>query len=63
MLLVYNISGQLVKDLVSEPKRAGIYQAVWDGRDERGKKVPAGVYLIRLEAGEHRETGRVVVIR
>jgi len=39
------------------------YNVMWDGRDERGRAVPAGVYLIRLEAGEHRETGRVVLIR
>jgi hypothetical protein len=62
-LKVYNITGQVVKVLASEPKKAGTYQAVWDGRDERGRAVPAGVYLIRLEAGEHREMSKVVLIR
>jgi hypothetical protein len=62
-LNVYNITGQVVKVLVSEPKRAGAYQVAWDGRDERGRTVPAGVYLIRLVAGERKETGRVIKLR
>ena len=67
-LKVYNITGQAVKVLGkahgSAPLQpAGAYQVVWNGRDERGRKVPAGVYLIRLEAGEHREMSKVVVIR
>ena len=67
-LTIYNIAGQVVKVLGRAHGRAplqpsGTYQVAWDGRDERGRWVPAGVYLIRLEAGEHKETGRVVLIR
>jgi flagellar hook assembly protein FlgD len=63
MLKAYNITGQLIKVLVSEPKRAGSYQKAWDGRDDRGRMLPAGMYLIRLEAGKHREMSKMVLIR
>jgi photosystem II stability/assembly factor-like uncharacterized protein len=63
-LVIYNIAGQAVRTLENASRAKALsYHAVWDGRDERGRRVPAGVYLIRLEAGEHKETGRVVLIR
>ncbi len=48
-LKVYNILGQEVKTLVSEEQRAGSYEVIWDGRDNRGKPVASGVYFYRLE--------------
>jgi hypothetical protein len=62
-LSIYNIAGQAVRVLVRERKQAGAHQAVWDGRDQRGRKMPASVYLIRLEAEGRVVTGRVVLIR
>ncbi|RLF39119.1 MAG: hypothetical protein DRN21_04065, partial [Thermoplasmata archaeon] len=36
-LAIYNLTGQLVKTLVSEKKKAGYHTAHWDGRDNLGK--------------------------
>ncbi|MCK4694705.1 MAG: T9SS type A sorting domain-containing protein, partial [Candidatus Cloacimonetes bacterium] len=47
-LEIYNIKGQLVKTLVNEFKTAGLYSAVWDGRDNTGLKVSSGIYLYKL---------------
>lgn len=63
-LMVYNITGQAVRLLKHESlMEARSYEVVWDGRDERGRVVPTGVYLLKLEAGEHREMSKVVLIR
>jgi hypothetical protein len=35
----------------------------WDGRDSDGRAVAAGVYFYRFDAGDFRETQRVVHIR
>ncbi|MCK4385148.1 MAG: hypothetical protein KAW52_02675 [candidate division Zixibacteria bacterium] len=48
-LKVYNILGQLVRILVDKPKRAGSYEAIWDGKDEKGKEVSSGIYFYRLD--------------
>lgn len=45
---VYDLSGRLVRDLVSEPVSAGRYTPLWDGNDNAGKLVPPGVYLARV---------------
>ena len=45
---IYNIKGQLVKRLGFRISNFGFGEAVWDGKDEKGKQVPSGVYLYRL---------------
>lgn len=47
---IHDISGRLVKTLIDETKGAGYYSINWDGRDERGFKVPNGVYFYRFKA-------------
>ena len=62
-LRVYNIAGQLVKTLVHSSLSAGRYNTTWDGRDEQGQKVAAGVYLYQLQAGDRALTKKMVLIR
>ena len=62
-LSVYNISGQLVKVLASGPRQAGIHQTAWDGRDESGRRLPSGIYLVHLEARSYRALRQVVLVR
>lgn len=47
-LRVYNLTGQLTTTLVSQEKAPGNYTAVWDGRDEHGRRLPVGVYFSTL---------------
>jgi hypothetical protein len=62
-LRIYNVAGQLVRTLASGNKPAGCYTTRWDGRDQLGKPVAAGVYLYRLDAGSFAATNKLVVVR
>ncbi|GEM_PF-2657611 len=62
-LRVYAVDGRLVRTLADGVLAAGPHLARWDGRDDRGGRAPAGVYLCRLEAGERRATARMTVLR
>lgn len=43
--------GQMIRQLNSgQPTRSGINSMVWDRRDDSGESVPAGMYLLNLEA-------------
>ncbi|MEA2063442.1 MAG: choice-of-anchor D domain-containing protein [Gemmatimonadota bacterium] len=50
-LKVYNIRGSLVRVLADGYTVPGSHTVYWDGTDERGSRVPSGVYLYRLRAG------------
>jgi hypothetical protein len=62
-LSVYDGAGRLVKQLVSGPGRAGTHRVVWDGTDVNGRKVGAGVYLVRLAASDKSVVTKATVVR
>ena len=49
-LKIYNVAGQLVRTLVDAEQTVGRHAAVWNGTDERGRAVAAGLYYYRLES-------------
>ena len=49
VLTVYDVLGRQVRQVWQGPLRAGSHRFVWDGRDEAGKDVAAGVYIYRVK--------------
>jgi choice-of-anchor B domain-containing protein len=62
-LTIYNILGQPVRRLFSGVRRAGLHKIRWDGRDDSGKQVPAGVYLYTLATARFSDTKQMVLLR
>jgi protocatechuate 3,4-dioxygenase beta subunit len=62
-LRVYNALGQEVRTLVNEVKGAGVYSAVWDGKDNHGRQLTTGIYLVRLEAGDFVMTRKMAMVK
>jgi hypothetical protein len=60
---IYNTSGQRVRMVVSGVQAPGRHETVWDGRDDRGSSVPAGVYFYRAVIGGQSVVSRVVFMR
>lgn len=63
-LAVFDVAGRLVDVLLrDEPHAAGRWEVTWQGRDDRGRGVAAGVYFCRLEAGSFRATTRLLLVK
>ncbi|MFQ5628533.1 MAG: choice-of-anchor B family protein [bacterium] len=62
-LSIYNVIGQPVHRLVSGRLRAGIHRVVWDGIDDLGRPVPAGVYIYQLVTANFTASKRLVLVR
>lgn len=60
-LRIYGPDGSLVRTLLDGRMAAGPGVAAWDGRNDRGRDVPAGVYFYRL-SGEGFEVSRKIVL-
>ncbi len=67
-LRIYNVKGQLIRELPLGPKKAGYYltretAAYWDGSNEIGESVSTGVYFYQLEAGMLSDVRRMVLAK
>ena len=60
---IYDLKGRLVNTLVSKEQTAGYKAIKWAGVDDKGKAVSAGIYLYEIQAGEFRETKKMVLLR
>jgi len=62
-VLVYDVSGRVVRVLVDEHRPAGYWRVVWDGRDARGDVAASGVYFYQVTIGDFRQTKKLILLR
>ncbi len=60
---VFDVSGRLIKRLVSGELEAGNHAAVWSGDDRDGRRVASGTYFYRLQAGDFVQTRSMVLVK
>ena len=60
---LYDVRGRLVRTIVNGTYGAGFQSAAWDGTDDRGHKVPSGLYVLKSESHGHETTLKIVVLR
>lgn len=59
---VYDLQGRRVRTLSDGPRAGGSGVVVWDGSDDAGRRLPAGVYLYRLGAGSTVQSRTMVLV-
>jgi len=62
-LTVINLMGQTVRVLSEGVAAAGDHSVRWDGRNDAGEIVSAGVYLFRLESGKQAQIKKLVLVK
>ena len=62
-LVIYNISGQKIRELVSGDITPGVHSVVWDGRDENGIPVSSGVFISRLKNRDNVFSNRMMLVK
>ncbi len=60
---VYDLGGRRVRSLEAGRLAAGPHRFEWNGRDDRGRRVAAGVYFARLAMGSRHVEVKVVKLR
>jgi hypothetical protein len=62
-LKVYNLKGQLVRELVNETREAGRHTVVWNGKDANGNAVSSGIYFYSLTSGGKTVTRKMLLAK
>lgn len=62
-LKIVNVLGQDIRTLVNEEKAAGSFDIFWDGKNDAGLQVPAGLYFYRLKSANFSETRKMLLVK
>ena len=62
-LLIYDLLGREVVTLINTDMDAGYYNARWDGRNQNGQSVGAGMYFYHLQSGPYRKSLKMLLVK
>ena len=62
-ITIYDMMGRLVKTLVNGSQAAGYKSIRWNATNDRNEPVSAGLYLYKIQAGEFRQTKKMVLLK
>ena len=62
-LTIYDLLGRNVATLVNQIEDVGYKAVMWDGKDDHGRSVSAGVYLYRIKAGDYIQTKKMILLK
>ena len=62
-ITIHDILGNEVKNLVSTNQSPGLKSIQWNSTNNQGESVSAGVYLYSIEAGNFRQTKKMILLK
>ena len=62
-IIIYDMLGRKIAQLVSAKQEAGYRSFQWDATDMYGKSVSAGIYLYQIQAGEFVQIRKMVLLK
>ncbi len=61
---IFDVAGRAIRTFTKQNYSAGTHEVAWDGRDDRGAPVQAGIYFVRMATGRtNAQTLKALVLR
>jgi hypothetical protein len=62
-ITIYDMMGRVVKTLINDQQTAGYRSLQWNATNDAGLPVSAGIYLYMIQAGDFRQTKKMVLLK
>ena len=62
-ITIYDVKGRKIRSLVNQNQNLGRYEIRWDGRNDFGKNVSAGLFVYSIQAGMFQSTKKMVLLK
>jgi len=62
-ITIYDMMGRVVKTLINDQQTAGYRSIKWNATNNAGSPVSAGIYLYIIQAGDFRQTKKMVLLK
>jgi hypothetical protein len=63
VLDIYDFSGRKVMELINKTLLPGDFTIYWNARDRSNRDVKPGTYIYQLRIGNHKESGKMILVR
>lgn len=63
ILNIYNVQGELVKQIINRQLPAGSYVSKWEGTNDNNAPTASGVYFYNLNIGGNTSTGKMILLK
>ena len=62
-LTVYNLKGEVIRNLISKNEKAGFNVISWNGEDNHGAKVSSGTYIYTIKTSEFFDSKKMILLK
>lgn len=62
-IAVFDVEGRKLETVAEQTFGPGSHSVLWTGRDDRGRAVPSGTYLVQLETGGSSVARKITLVR
>ena len=62
-ITIYDMMGRVVNTLINDSQTAGYKSIQWNATNDRNESVSAGLYLYTIQAGEFRQTKKMMLLK
>ena len=62
-IIIYDLLGNVINDLINTYQSSGYKSIQWNATNNQGQPVSAGLYLYTIQAGEFRQTKKMVLLK
>jgi hypothetical protein len=60
---IFDISGKLLSTLHNNNQTQGWHSVIWNGTNQKGKQMPAGLYLSKITVGNESKTTKMMLLK
>lgn len=62
-LKIYDMNGHLIKVLHERKQPGGNYSVIWNGQDDSGNQISAGMYFVKLNSNDFNQTMKLCKLK
>ena len=62
-LIIYNLKGNVIDELVNTKQSSGFHSVTWNATNNLGQPASAGMYIYTIQAGDFRETRKMILLK
>lgn len=60
---IYNTKGQLIRTLLDQQQSAGIYNILWDGKNDHQQSIASGLYFLKMQSSDYTNIKKMIMMK